>query len=247
MNRKLGKKPVRRDLRTLQLENYIAHLPIPPDSTDWSSKAAPFPMFLNDKIGDCTCAAAAHMIEVWTKNAKLREVELTDTRVLKAYEDISGYDSDTGENDNGAVELDVLNFWRKRGIGGHRILAYTSINTGHLDNIKTACWLFGGIYVGLELPITAQKQEIWDVIDDGGLNPDSAIGSWGGHAVSIHQYDSDGLTCITWGQLQRMTWQFFRTYCEEAYAVLSRDWLRKNQAPNGFAITELLADLTEVT
>jgi len=245
---KLGKLAARHDVRTLRLERYIKNLPIPPDDIDWGSIAAPYPMFMNDSIGDCTCAAAAHLIEVWTKNAQVKESELRDSYVLRAYENISGYDPQTGLNDNGAVGIDVLNYWRKRGIGNHRILAYAKIETSKRLNVFTACWLFGGIYVGIQLPNSAQKQldnkQDWSIMDSG---VDSAPGSWGGHAISISTMNADALTCITWGQTQRMTWEFFNAYCDEAYAILSRDWLRRNQAPNGFAITELLADLTEIT
>ena len=45
-----------------------------------------------------------------------------------------------------------------------------------------------------------------------------------------------------------MTWSFWDTYCDEAYGVISLDWIAKNQqAPSGLDLTALLADLKEVT
>jgi hypothetical protein len=41
----------------------------------------------------------------------------------------------------------------------------------------------------------------------------------------VTDYDQDGLACITWDTVQRMTWAFWQKYCEEAYALLNRDWL----------------------
>ncbi len=45
-----------------------------------------------------------------------------------------------------------------------------------------------------------------------------------------------------------MTWSFYRTYCDEAFAILSPDWLdKKNVSPAGFDLAALLRDLKEVT
>jgi hypothetical protein len=32
-------------------------------------------------------------------------------------------------------------------------------------------------------------------------------------------YDEAGLTCVTWGQLQPMTWNFVQVYSDECYGV----------------------------
>ena len=62
---KLGKLPVRTDVRTLSLARYIerAKLPPPPPDLDLAEAVPEWPMYGNDRIGDCTTAAAAHMIE----------------------------------------------------------------------------------------------------------------------------------------------------------------------------------------
>jgi len=51
------------------------------------------------------------------------------------------------------------------------------------SQIATAIWLFGGAYIGIQLPIRAQNQDVWDVPSDLGL--DDVPGSWGGHAVYL--------------------------------------------------------------
>jgi hypothetical protein len=45
--------------------------------------------------------------------------------------------------------------------------------------------------------------------------------------------------------VQRMTWGFWDAYCDEAYAVLSKDWISKvnKKAPNQFDFQTLRADL----
>lgn len=205
---------------------------------------------MNDKLGDCTCAAAGHMIQTWTACVG-REVIPTNDQVVAAYSGVTGYDG-TPRTDNGANELDLLNYWRKSGIAGHQIEGYVGVDPKNADHVKQTIWLFGGAYIGLALPETAQSQRVWDVAGTwnslkrklgGGLDP--TPGSWGGHAVPVLAYDADGLICDTWGETQRMTWKFFDQYCDEAYAVLSpSDWLKDGvSSPAGVKIDALRSDL----
>jgi hypothetical protein len=247
---KLGKKPARHDPRTLQMANYlgITHLPDIPATRDWTSKAtAAWGMMLNDQLGDCTCAAAAHITQVWSANEGPIEITLPDAEVLKAYEAVGHYKPGNPASDQGAVEMDVLRYWRKHGIGGYQIKAYVALEPKNHEHIRAAVNLFGGSYIGLALPVSAQNQKVWSV-PPGGASGKGAPGSWGGHAVVVEAYDSHGLTCITWGQKKRMTWSFWDTYCDEAYAVLSDLWAPKaKQAPSGFDFATLEADLKHVT
>lgn len=241
----LGKLPVRTDVRTLSLARYVdpARLPAPPDSFDETSGIDHWPMYRNDEIGDCTTAAAAHMIEAWTAAGRGQAVVLPERAVLDAFDHVKLIDPNTGEE--GANELDVLRYWRASGIGRHRIGAYTRVSVHDQRLVQTAAWLFGGLYVGLQMPLTAQGQAVWDWT--GSLAGPALPGSWGGHAVDVVSYDRNGLTVVTWGHLQELTWSFWGRYCDEAYCILSDDFLQKGNAPNGFDLAALEADLALVT
>jgi hypothetical protein len=54
---------------------------------------------------------------------------------------------------------------------------------------------------------------------------------------------------VTWGALKPMSWQFYTTYADEAFAVLSVDWINKRlkKAPPGLNLKALEADLAAVT
>ena len=246
-NMKLGKRAPRHDPRTLQLANYLRlqALPVLPAQENWGGKVTAWGMMENDHIGDCTCAAAGHLIEEWTSNVG-QEVVPPDSAIVDAYSAITGYDPKTNSNDNGAVELDVLNYWRRTGIADRKIDAYVALEPGNHEHIRAAVYIFGGCYIGLALPVTAQTQRVWSV-PPGGPQGNGAPGSWGGHAVPVVAYDPLGLTVVTWGALKRMTWGFWDTYCDEAYAILSEDFVNENKiAANGIDLQTLQADLNEV-
>jgi hypothetical protein len=249
---KLGKGVARHDPRTLLMAAYITpSLPTPPASFDLTTKVkSPWGMMENDQIGDCTCAAAGHLIMEWTANAGKKMVVPTNKQIVAAYSAITGYNPKTGANDNGAVELDVLNFWRQSGIAGHKIGAYVALEPSNHNHIMDAVYMFAGCYIGVQLPISAQAQtqnhQPWSV-PPGGTTGDGKPGSWGGHAIPVVAYDSRGVTVVTWGALQTMTWTFWEAYCDEAYAILSTDYLdNKQQAPQGFSMTQLEADLADL-
>ena len=239
----LGKRPPRVDVRTLRLGRYLdsAALPAPPPTLALEGLVSRWPMYANDRIGDCTCAAAGHMIEVWTTQAGHLDTP-TEQQVLSAFDKVKLVGSDGEE---GAVELDVLKYWRDTGVGGHTIAAFGALNRDDHTQVRTAANLFSGAYLGLALPASAQDQDVWDFRSYSG---DGAPGSWGGHAVNVVGYDAQTLTFVTWGALKQMTWRFWDAYCDEAYALLTHDWFDGTRtAPNGFDLQTLEQDLRQVT
>jgi hypothetical protein len=236
---RLGKKTRRYDRRTLRLARYLTPaLPPPPPAVTNSQSITNWGVMLNDKLGDCTIAGVAHAIQVWTLS-KGNEVTVPDPTVLQYYEQWDGYDPSKPATDQGGVELDVLNSWRKEGFSGHPLLAFADPDPQDTLHVQQAIALFGGLYIGLSLPKSAQTQDLWDV----DTSPNGQPGSWGGHCVFVPDYDPNGLTCITWGAPKKMTWGFWGTYCDEAHALLSPDW----QPPAGFDMAALQADLATVT
>lgn len=244
---RLGRKPKKHDRRNLMLSRYLAEKPVLPAAIDWTPavKSGVFdsgwPLYGNDRVGDCTCASAAHGIECWSANASVARLVGEDD-VLAAYAAVSGYNPNDASTDQGAAALDVLNYWRQTGIGGHRITAFVEVSTSSIVELRAAIAWFGGVYLGLDLPVSAQSQTgfTWDAVaNDGGV--------WGGHQVWVTSFDQDGLTCITWAKKQRMTNRFPSTYGAEAYAIISPDWLNAaGVSPSGFDLIALNADLGQI-
>lgn len=225
---KLGKLAPRVDQRTLKLSQYLPVLPPPPDAVDWTSGITDWGMMLNDTLGDCTIAALGHAVQTWTA-AIGPAVTLNDPTILQYYSLWDGYVPGDPSTDQGGIELDVLNHWRKEGFSGYKIRGYVDPDVKNTDHIKNSIYLFGGVYIGLSLPIAWKTAEVWDAA----RGQDGEQGSWGGHAVICNKYNSTGPVCVTWGKLQQMTWAGFDKYCDEAHTILLEDWL--TWAPNDYS------------
>lgn len=117
----LGKLPPKSDRRTLLFEGFLAPGLVPPAKIDRESRVARWPMYANDRLRDCTCAAAAHMVQSWTAYARRHEVVPRWRAVIASYFEI------TGGSDGGAYCLDVLKHWRGAGIAGDRIFAFARL------------------------------------------------------------------------------------------------------------------------
>ena len=120
----------------------------------------------------------------------------------------------------------------------------SAVDPTNLAEVKMATWLFGNVCAGLQLPSSAQNQNAWTVAQGGTYTPTGAPGSWGGHCVPIMGVSPITMSCITWGARLKMSHNFFHDYCDEAYVVLSPDWIEKSGlAKSGFDLATLKADL----
>jgi len=249
MNKPLGKKNAIIDLRTLQLKNYLATLPTIPNSWNWGSKISNWPMMMNDTIGDCTCAAAGHIVELDTTLNGTPDVP-TDAQVLSMYESVSGYNPSNPSSDVGADLITCMKYLQNTGLSGQKLYAYASVSPTNMAHVKAATYLFSSLYIGVQLPITAQNQsgagQTWTVAPDFATNADAQPNSWGGHCIPIVGFCSTHLDIVTWGELQYMSWNFLRKYCDEMYALLSQMWIGK-ATPGLLNLSQLDADLSLIT
>lgn len=227
MNYKLGKLPAKKSPKTYKMDLLLDKTNdiIIPEEQNWAI-GWEWPMWGNDKIGCCTQVSVASAIKVWTVNTK-KSIILSDNDVIKNYSDESGYNPNDPSTDKGAVELDVLTRWNKIGYtwaaGINKLYAFGSVDKNNIENIKKTIYLFGGCYIGVELPSYAMEavqnnQGYWDLE----YYDDNIIG---GHAVFLHGYDSKYFYFNTWGENWKMSFDFFENYCEESYALISTDWL----------------------
>lgn len=216
----LGKAPVRRDRRNLQLAAILKQVPRVPREYDFDldHTGIPTPMFANDHFGDCVIAGRAHQTLRFERIEQDALVKISDAEVVREYK------KETGGGDTGLVVLDSLKRWRRDGWTAakhkYQIAAFAQLKTADHAQVRAAVYLLTGVGLGLALPRLAQAQiqagKPWDVA--GGAA--GAKNSWGGHYVYVGGYTAAGPVCVTWGRKQAMTWRFFDRYTDEAYAIV---------------------------
>lgn len=252
---RLGRRPSPPEqmARNLKLANYFSALPNPPPRVDYAPLVATWPMFGNDRLGDCTAAGAGHLEELWSAEVDGQPFVATDDDVVRFYEISTGYNPSDPDTDQGGDMLTVLRAWRKTGIGGRQILAFAEVDASKQAEVRTALWLFSGLYVGVRLPKSAMDQfqqgTPWEVVyDDGGI--------LGGHCVPAVAYDENGVTFVSWGRTVQAGWDWWSSYVmgasdgleSEVYAAIAADDVRLGQRalPNGFRLDQLKDDLARL-
>jgi hypothetical protein len=232
----LGKLPAVYDPRHLSAVEYLDPSKLsPPETVDLTAGITDWPMYANDQMGDCTCAAIGHMIQRWSLSA-------TGEQTVISQDDIVAYYRHLSPQDTGAAIANVLSYTRDVGLVGHKIEGFISVSVSDPRMVKLAAWLFEGLDIGVLLPRTAQGRASWDVVSG---TPDARPGSWGGHSVNVVAVDDTGVTVVTWGKLLHMSWDFWATYVDEAWAILPDDfaaYATKN-SPEGFDLESLRKDL----
>jgi hypothetical protein len=143
--------------------------------------------------------------------------------------------------DQGCDMLTACKRWRAEGLAGHKIEAFAGLNPRRIDELKLSISSFGSANLGFNLPLSAQDQKRWEIDDS---NPSrSRVGSWGGHCVTAVKYNDSHVGVVSWGVLLEVSWPFVLRYMDEAYALLSPDWMNGEHSPAGLDIATLRADL----
>jgi len=223
-----GRLPAQPARPHLVAANFLAAQPAPPAYADWLTPVpgSAWGMLGNAQWGDCTCAGVGHkrIGDVYVNQG--RTLTVTDADALQLYSAVTGFDPNAGApgsnpTDQGAVCQDVLEYWLEHGFLGEKILAFAKVNLASLDQVKQAIAVFGQIYCGFNFPSSAMDQfnhrQPWTVVKGARIE--------GGHCVTIGAYDATGLECITWGAVQRMTWAFFEKYFDEAWVIVTPDFV----------------------
>ena len=220
---KLGRGTYRPDysarLRALRM---AAQLPQPPTAADNTGGVIEWGMLANDTLSDCTCAAVLHALQVAQLSQPPHTLPLyTPAEAISLYSRWCGYVPGKPSTDEGGVEADIIDDWTRDTCEGVPLLAHADIGQADLIDTARAIAFYGCAYVGIELPLSAQDQQVWDI----DTTPRGEPGSWGGHAVILVRYDPGHCWCVTWGILQPMTMAFAQRYISETHALLLPTWL----------------------
>jgi hypothetical protein len=260
---KLGKKPATYDSRDFLFAQYRTSEPLPSHPKHFGHEklvaAKAWQMLGNGPdntvapgfvgAGDCVFAGGDHETMLWTLEGG-PAATFTGANAIGDYSAVTGYDPNApldpnGENptDQGTNVRDALKYRQKTGLldakgTRHTIGAYVALELGNMDELLEALYLFGVVGIGFAFPASAMDQfqhgKSWSVV------PGSRVE--GGHYVPLVAYRQT-LECVTWGRIQKMTIEFYKKYCDEAWAILSPEMLNSGTSPEGFNLAQLQKDL----
>ncbi len=194
-----------------------------------------YPMAMNGTIGDCVVAGHIHLTQAVAQENGGVYTYPGDVATQEEYFKL------TGGADTGLVESTFLQTAKSSPILGSQIDSFGVLNHSNIDEIKSAIYTFGGAFLGVALPQSAQNQfpGTWSVV------PNSPI--VGGHCIVAIGYDVQFVYIVTWGTVIRCTWGWFTTYVDEAYAIIYTEEVQKNRGPlEQLDITRLRADIASL-
>lgn len=168
----------------------------PPEDVVWGMDA-------NDRYGDCTIAGVDHVSAAWNASLGLDLPRMSVPQLVATYMRL------TGGADSGLSEQHVAHLWMVTSIFGYTIRSAVRVPNNHVRQViaqnKVA-------YLGVVLPESAEQQteqgKPWSVV------PSSIAG---GHCVVGVGYDPEFLTIVTWGSLQKVTWDWWEKYAMETW------------------------------
>jgi len=250
---KLGRLHRTYDPRVPHLSALLAGQTItaPPPAVDWTKgMPANLGMMLNDKLGDCTCAAVYHALQVWSYNGGGKMATQPDADVEQLYVQACGYNPRAPGEGPGGNEQHVLTYWFQtgapfgpKGAARQKISAFVEVDPRNTNDVKQTINDCGVAYIGFNVPQSVQPPgelppQVWNYVP-------SQSKIIGGHAVVLAGYDPNGARVISWGQYYTMTWEFFAHFVDEVYAVADSAWIEsKGTTPGGFTLAQLEAQMS---
>lgn len=227
---------------------------------DYFSKVGTWPMDLNGPdpsnpagmeggAGTCGIAGMDHLQMAWNAYAQDSCESWGNETVLQLYEQLGGYVRGDESTDQGTVLQDNLDFWRKEGVNGEKILFFGSLHPGSWlrPERQLALQAFGGLYLGLNLPQSAEEQfpEPWTY-----RRGSPFVGR---HCVTQHGelIGRNEVKLGSWAKIVPASQNFLLHTVEEAWVAAHPDFIEANgRNPSGIdleGINEALASLTRTS
>jgi hypothetical protein len=227
-----------------------ATAPIPTPPPTWevplqkqvSAGQAVYPIDGNATYGDCTIAGVDHLQRAFSALFNEPYIPPTEKDLVAKY-----FQLGNGQ-DNGLNEEFVLKTWYEKGLFGTKIAGFAPVSTTSLLQQHQAISLYGGCYLGIKCPESAQRafqkeQETGQVVPwvyEGEQTED-------GHCVVALGYGPNGgLHCATWGGIAVLEPSFLAHYLDEAFVVLSQQLVEAKGDTFGLNLQMLQEDLAKL-
>jgi hypothetical protein len=228
---KFGRLPRKFDPRVPHWSalRYKITLPAAPPSQSYVTGIPDIGMLGNDDWGDCACAGAYHLLQLWQWNATGTMPNAGTAQALQLYSEVTGFNQSAGPpgnnpTDQGTALQDLLAYWLNTGIPladgtRHKIIAYFEVDPLNAADLNLGTAESAGLYTGWNVPAFVEQQQSPGAIWDTGT--DTTI--VGGHCTTSGGYSANGnREAESWGSTDyAMTPRFFGTYVDEVYVLIS--------------------------
>lgn len=228
-----------------------------PVEIDYYSQVPAFPMDMNgpdpsnpgqipDGIGICGWAGPDHIQMAWNQYAHGKCASWGNDTLLQLYGATGGYVLGDASTDNGTRLQDNLDYWRKEGVNGDKILFFGALRPGSWFRAERVAALraFGGILLGHSWPESAETQF------PGPLTYVPSSPAAGGHCT-VQLGELTGMNEVRdccWGQIVPASTGFLLHTVVEAWVIGSSDFIEVNgRNPSGVDLAGMNEALGELT
>ena len=204
---------------------------LPIDYGVFQGKQLPFPLYGNDRLGDCMYVAGIHCDQTWTGAGGVESV-FDENTLEQDYLQLSG-------GDNGLDEGTLIPAW-KSGLAGNKsasILGALDIDPNNPQLMQVACQYFGCVFFMLDVP----DDWIQNFTDGGVWDAPAVADQNNGHGVMLNGVDKAGRYNVrTWGQKTWLTPAGVKQCDPTAFVAFSMRWFNaQGYAPNGLHYVDL--------
>lgn len=193
-------------------------------------------------VGNCTIAAVLHILQVMlfrTTGRFWAQQELSPL-ALSLYVAWDGYVIGDPTTDRGGIIENVLTKWMTEGLTlpdgkVHKILGFVRINPKDEAELREAIAICGTVDFGAAIPASYDQINPGDSWLANQGDPDS------GHCFFSAKY-LDSIIMDSWGFQVPMPPDAVAQYVDEAFAIISPDWVQKTGlSPGGNSIAQIEA------
>jgi hypothetical protein len=245
MIHKLGRLPRKFDPRVPHwsaLRYKLPAIPQAPSSESYTSGIPAIGMMGNDDWGDCACAGAYHLRQLWQWNATGTMPPEGTAQALQLYAEVTGFNINAGPpgnnpTDQGTCLQDLLAYWLKTGIPladgtRHKILAYFEVDPLNAADLSLGTAESAGLYMGWNVPAFVEQLESpGSILGAPPAGADTSI--VGGHCTVSGGYAPSPAMAgarrefESWGSTNyQMEPVFWNANVDEVYVILANDFVR---------------------
>ena len=254
---KLGKIPATASQTVkLKFRDFVDRSDLPPLPTGdfgHDTLVTNWGMLGNDKYGDCVWAGAGHEHMLWLREAGHTEAEVeslfTEKAALKNYTQVTGFNPDDPDTDQGTDMAKAASYRRKTGYvdakgNRHKVGAFVDLDPGNITELWYAAYLFDGVGIGVNFP--SQWMDTFNKGAGGLWDHVSRPKIEGGHYITgVARHGN--LNIVTWADDHpRLTPRGYAQFNDQTIAYASPEKLVSGKDDNGFDWPGLLAALKEI-